>query len=164
MLSIAKLESAKRDNIPASTVEVWWEVLKDWDEEKFNKQIDQILKTNTYGAVKIDDFLQDNEATYSDQEVNQRVTAQINKLTKQGEYLLSRVDTDNITLEDYRKLEPAAKLHIAYKLKFEYQNEQRGKLDEIVNDALEIIREKLNSQITVNGGANDTKIFTGAGG
>jgi hypothetical protein len=139
---MAELEAQKRDNIPDTTQEVWFRLLKQqgWGKRKFDEQFQKVLTNPSYGAVKIDEFFNE-KTSYSPEEVSRIVEQRINGMIKQGERILKDKEYG---LKEYLRLENQfIKIAIANRLRLQQHNDKMEKYDEIIDRAIEIAKSEI---------------------
>ncbi len=149
---MAELEAHKRDNIPDTTQEVWFREFKrrDWNKIKFDAQFQKVLNNPSFGAVKIDEFFNE-ETTYSSEEVAKMTETRINNMIRQGEKILQDKEIDH---EQYLNLnDDYIKLAVTHKLKFNQYNDKQEAYEKIIDKAVEFVKKeffKENNAINSN--------------
>lgn len=147
---IALLEAQKRDKIPDETILAWFQTFKsnNWTKEKFDKQFDKVLKSPSYGAVKIDEFLNE-EIKYSPEDFGRQIERWKNDMIRKGEKLLG--DKETKTKAEYLNLnDDYIKLAVSKRIQLEYYNERQDAMDEIINKAIQLAREIINNEENKN--------------
>jgi hypothetical protein len=137
------LEAQKRDKIPTETLMAWFNTLKSnsWTNEKLSKQVDVMLKSVTYGAVKIDDFFTVNEK-FTAEETEIKIRQRIDGLIREGSRLLQGKEIEVDLLPISINVE-AVNLAIAKRLKVYYNEETDFETKEIIDQTIIEVAERM---------------------
>lgn len=138
------LKTVKRDDLPDEVIRGWFKVFKDrgWDKPTFDKSYQKVMTNKTFGAVKIDEFLnQEDEQTYSASEVSKIVERQINNMIRQGEKLLQ--DREIKSLVEYCGLDNNyMKIAVAHRLRIQKESDKYELYEKIIDEAVEYVKTK----------------------
>lgn len=147
---MAELQSQKRDDIPKETIIVWYKTFinKGWDKEKFDRQFDKVLTNPSYGAVKIDEFFND-EVLFTQErfilELNARINGMIQKAQRilRGKEIEIDLPAGIVELDDI-------KYEISRKVVTYYGTEKKNMIDEIVAEIYPVVLERLGYKTPQN--------------
>ncbi len=124
----ARLEAAKRDNIPETTMRTWFiEFIRmGWTQKMVAKRFNVLLRSPKYGAIDLSDWV-NAVPVYGEDEVMRIVKDKINEIKQRGKYLLEHKEEFTVlTTEDIDAIEVALEKELSFAL----MNEKMKKIDE----------------------------------
>lgn len=137
------LEAQKRDKIPAETLMAWFNTLKanSWDNARLEKQISVMLKSVTFGSIKIDDFFS-NVDKITIEESNLRTMRQINSMIAKGEKLLANAEI-NFVMPEMLIDKQQIYLAIEKRIRVYMLEEINEDAKQIISETIDLVSEKL---------------------
>lgn len=140
---MAELQAQKRDDIPKETMVVWFKTFtaKEWTKEKFDKQFEKVLANPSYGAVKIDEFFNE-EIYYTQEQLRKEIESKVDSIIRKGNKILAGSQIELNILEPTIDMD-AVKLSIAKRISVYYGDEQRNRFNEIIDEIYPAVLEKL---------------------
>lgn len=136
----SKLEAAKRDDIPETTMRIWFmEFIRlGWTKAMVAKRYDGLLRKPKYGAIDFSDWV-NAVPVYGEDEFLSMVKVRIDQMIHKGKYLIEHKEEITAISEWERE---AIEIAIAKEIEFEIMNEKLKRVDEYKEKRREELRSK----------------------
>lgn len=146
----SKLEAAKRDNIPETTMRTWFiEFIRlGWTKAMVTKRYDGLLRKPKYGAIDFSDWV-NAVPIYGEDEINLIVKRRIENLIWQGKHIINNIDNLDATIIEQER--EAIEVAVIKELEY-YYKVRKSEIIEIIKEQIKNIIS--NKSIEANDGNN----------